>query len=73
MISLGRDATRPHPMVDSVEEIEVRGWSGGEAGVSCLEVYYIYVNLRENALQSLIIVTRICNYILVFMLYDKKC
>ena len=50
MISLGRGATRPHPMVDSAEETEVRGWSGGEAGVSCLVVYYMYVNLSENAL-----------------------
>ena len=73
MITLGRGATHPHPIVDSDGKTEMRGWSGIEAGMSCLEVYYIYVNLRENALQSLIIVTRICNYILVFILYDKKC
>ena len=64
---------RPLCVMVSRQEAGFTADSVGEAGVSCLVDYYMYVNLSENALQSLLIVTRICNYILVFMLYDKKC
>ena len=48
-MSLGRGRVRPPPIVDSMEETDVRRWSG-EATAELPSRVLLMFNLQENAL-----------------------